>query len=173
MACSYTLSGLTRDCDANAGGVKRVLIAPYEDVASYAVDADSGLVDTITMATGKTFLEYWQRKGVAHYDGTPSFNDAGDYVGEDGVLSLSFGHMNVTKRTEVEALSKQDLMVLFQDANGHWWLLGADNPVNRNGGSTASGTAQTDFNGYVVELHSSDNGSPLEVDDSIISGLLA
>lgn len=172
MPCSYTLKGIARDCEVNAGGIRRVLIAPYDDVASYAVDALTGMISTITMETAKTFLEYYQKKGVANYTGTPSFNEDGDYVGEDGTLALVFSKMGTAKRTEVEALSRQDLVVIFQDANGKWFYLGADNPVTRSGGDTATGTAQTDRNGYAVELHSSDNGSPLEVDPTIISGLL-
>ena len=172
MACSITLSGIERDCEPNAGGIKRVLIAPYADVASWAIDADSGLIDTITMETGKYFYEYYQRYGVANYSGTPSFNEDGDYVGEDGTLTLVFAKMGVEKRTEVEALRAQDLVVIFQDGNGNWWYLGADNPVNRNGGDTATGTAQTDRNGYTVQLHSADKGSPLPVDEDALSSII-
>lgn len=173
MACSYTLAGITRDCDVNAGGIKRVLIASYEDVVSYEVDGTTHLVDVITMDTGKKFKEYYQRPNVANYAGTPQFNEDGDYTGEDGILTLVFGRMDTTKRLEVEALSKQGLWVIYEDKNGKYWALGLDNAVTRNGGSTASGTATTDRNGYEVQLHSSDNGSPTEVDSTIIASLLA
>jgi hypothetical protein len=88
------------------------------------------------------------------------------------VMAVVFVSVYVSMERNVEALSRQDLVVIFQDANGKWFYLGADNPVTRSGGDTATGTAQTDRNGYAVELHSSDNGSPLEVDPTIISGLL-
>ena len=170
MSCTITLSGLARDCDVNVGGVKRVLIASYADVTGWTEDDD--LIDSITLDTGKYFAEYVMRKGVASYSGTPQFNEDGDYTGEDGTLTLVFGRMTTAKRVEVEALSKQDLVVVFEDNNGIWWMLGKDNPVNRTGGETATGTAQTDRNAYTVELHSSDNGAPYEVDSSIIDNLL-
>ena len=172
MACSYTLAGISRDCDVNAGGIKRALIASYVDVVYYEVDSSTHMIDTITMDTGKYFHEYFQKPNVANYAGTPQFNDDGDYTGEDGILTLVFGRMDTTKRLEVEALSKQDLFVIYEDKNGKFWALGLDNAVTRNGGGTNSGTAQSDRNGYEVQLHSSDNGSPTEVDGSIIAALL-
>lgn len=170
MACSFTLSGIARDCEVNAGGIKRVLIASYADVEALA--ETDGVISAITMAAGKYFAEYYVRKNVASYTGTPQFNEDGDYTGEDGVLSLVFGRMSTAKRLEVEALSKQDLVVIFQDGNGLWWLLGHDYPVTRNGGDTATGTAMTDRNGYGVDLHSNDNGAPFEVDEDVIETIL-
>jgi hypothetical protein len=164
------LTGIARDCEVNAGGIKRVLIASYADVLSVTVTDD--VISAVTLDTGKYFAEYYVRKGVASYTGTPQFNDDGDYTGEDGVLSLVFGRMSTAKRKEVDALSKQDLAVVFQDANGLWWYLGKDYPVTRNGGDTTTGTAQTDRNGYGIDLHSSDNGAPFEVDEDVIETLL-
>lgn len=170
MSCTITLSGIPRDCDVNSGGIKRVLAASYADVLSLTESA--GVITAITLDTGKYFHEFFQRKGVASYTGTPQFNEDGDYTGEDGVLSLVFGRMTTSKRLQVDALSKQDLAVIFQDANGLWWYMGKDNPVTRNGGDTVTGTSQTDRNAYGVDLHSSDNSSPIEVDATIIDNLL-
>lgn len=170
MACTFTLTGIARDCEVNAGGIKRVLIASYADVLG--VTETDGVITAVTLDTGKYFAEYYVRKGVASYTGTPQFNDDGDYTGEDGVLSLVFGRMTTAKRIEVDALSKQDLVVVFQDANGLWWYLGKDYPVTRNGGDTTTGTAQTDRNGYGIDLHSNDNGAPFEVDEDVIETLL-
>lgn len=155
----------------NAGGVLNVYIASYEDVTGVTV-AD-GMITAIAMEPGKKFYQFYVKKGVASYTGSPSYNEDNDYVGEDGTLSLVFSKMDTTKRIQVEALSTQDLAVIFEDANHKFWYLGKDNPVNRNGGDTTTGTAQTDRNGYGVELHSSDNGSPMEVDATIIAGLIA
>lgn len=170
MACTFTLTGIARDCEVNAGGIKRVLIASYADVLG--LTETDGVITAVTLDTGKYFAEYYVRKGVASYTGTPQFNDDGDYTGEDGVLSLVFGRMSTAKRIEVDALSKQDLAVVFQDANGLWWYLGKDYPVTRNGGDTTTGTAQTDRNGYGIDLHSNDNGAPFEVDEDVIETLL-
>lgn len=170
MACTTTLSGIARDCDVNAGGILNVYIASFVDVVS--LTETSNVITTITMDTGKKFYQFYQKKNVASYTGTPQFNEDGDYVGEDGVLSLVFTRMDTTKRMQVDALSRQDLAVIFEDANHKCWYLGKDNPVTRNGGDTTTGTAQTDRNGYGVELHSNDLSSPTEVDGSIIAGLL-
>lgn len=171
MACSTTLAGIAKDCEVNAGGVLNVYIASHADVTGVTV-AD-GMITAVTMEAGTKFHQFYVRKGVANYTGAPSYNEDGDYVGEDGTLSLVFSRMDTSKRIQVEALSSQDLAVIFEDANHKFWYLGKDNPVNRNGGDTATGTAQTDRNGYGVDLHSTDNGSPFEVDAAIIPGLIA
>ena len=59
MACnSYTLTGLNTVCKENSfGGIKEVLIALYDDVASVSVATGTTLL-TPTMASGKKFKQY-------------------------------------------------------------------------------------------------------------------
>ena len=37
MACTQTISGLGRDCQANMGGLKKVYIAPFDDGKTIAL----------------------------------------------------------------------------------------------------------------------------------------
>lgn len=170
MACNTAIVAVLRDCESNLGGVKRVLLANFDDVT--AVTLADGAVSAMTMATGKTFVEIYVRPETSNFSASPQFNDAGDYAGEEGTLALTLNRMDTGKRGTVDTISKNDMKVIFQDGNGKFWLLGYDNPVRRSGGDAATGTAMTDTNGYGLELRSRDNQLPYEVPAAVVEGVL-
>ena len=158
MACSQTLNGLVRDCNANAGGVKAVYIANTDDVT--AVTLTSNAISAITMASGKKFKKYYFKRGQASLTSTPQFNEAGEYAGEQSVLAMTFLRQDTTKRLEMVALSVSELVVIVEDANGTFWYLGYDRPVMRTGGESGTGAAITDTNRYALELTDIANQMP-------------
>lgn len=176
MACSATLSGLVRDCEANAGGVKALYIANKDDVSAIALDTTGAKIDSITMATsGSTtakFKGFYFKPGQATVTLTGAVNEAGEYAGEDGVVTVNFGKMDTTKRTQMAALSVAELVVIYTDNNNISWLLGFDAPVLRNGGESTPGQQRTDHNHYGLELHSSDSQLPFEVPSTVLAGII-
>lgn len=172
MACNQTLNGIARDCESNVGGVKRIFIAIYDDVTAKTLDAAGGVITAITMATGKKFKEFHQRREVANAVSTPQFNQAGEYAGEQTILQTAFNRQDATKRAQVAALSVSDLVVIYEDQNGKFWYLGYDNPVTRSGGTAETGTAVADTNRYGVELRDDSRQLPYEVSAEIIDGLV-
>lgn len=172
MACSQTLSGIPRDCESNAGGIKEIYIANIDDVSSITLDSTGASISAISMASSKTFKKYYFKPTKANVVSTPQFNDASEYVGEDAIITMSFGRQDTTKRVQVAALSIGELVVIVKDMNGTNWLYGYDNPVLRNGGDAASGAAKTDFNGYNVQLHATDNQLAYAVPDSVLEDII-
>lgn len=170
MACIQTLSGLVRDCAANVGGIKAVYIANIDDVQEVTLTSD--IISAITMAQGKKFKGYYFKRGQASMNSTPAFNDAGDYAGEDTVLSLTFLRQDATKRLEMAALSVGELAVIVQDNNGNYWYLGYDNPVLRTGGESPSGAAATDTNAYGIELTDRANQLPYSIEDTAVAAVI-
>ena len=170
MSCSQTLSGITRDCQGNMGGVAEVYIANREDVS--AVTLTEGKVSAITMASGKTFQVYQFNRGTASMTSTYNISaeNGTKYVGTD--LVLVFSRMQTSLRIEMTALAVNDLYVIVKDANGLFWLLGYDHPVNAGTGDANTGTAIADRNGYSITLHDDSAELPYEVLSSIIAGLL-
>ena len=80
--------------------------------------------------------------------------------------------METTKRVEMTALAIGDLAVIVKDANGKYWYLGYDEPVNASAGDGQTGTARGDSNRYTLTLQDESLGLPYEVLASVISGLL-
>ncbi len=171
MSCTQTLSGLAKDCAANMGGIVEVLIANFDDVT--AVTVSDGVISAITMASSKKFQKYNFAKNTGSLTSTYTIDAASGvkYVTSD--LLLQFNRMQTAARVEITALALGDLAVIVKDANGKYWYLGKDEPVNASAGDGQTGTARSDANRYTITLQDESLEMPYEVDDSIISGLVA
>ena len=161
MACSQTLAGIARDCAANMGGIKRVLLANRADVASITIG--TGKVTAITMESGKKFYEYNFKPGTSSMTSNWQVNreNGVKYVQTD--LQMVFNRMETNKQVEVVAMAQADLYAIVEDNNGLYWLLGLDNPLELSAGDGTTGTARTDRNGYSVTLQDDSKGLPTEV----------
>ena len=73
MACTQTLSGLTRDCSTNMGGVKEAYIANIDDIDGKPT-LTSDIITAITMVGAAKFKKYSFRPQTAEYVSTPQIN---------------------------------------------------------------------------------------------------
>ena len=170
MACNQTLSGLVKDCSPSMGGITEVLLANREDVS--AVTADSGKISEITMASSAKFKRYTFARNTGSMTSTYTIDQASGvrYVTTD--LLLQFNRMETTKRVEISALAVNDLVAIVKDANGIYWYLGYDEPVNASAGDGQTGTARGDANRYTITLQDNSKEMPMEVDSTIIAALI-
>ena len=170
MSCTQTLAGLAKDCASNMGGIVEALIALYDDVTAVTITSD--VISAITMASGKKFKVYHFAKNTGNLTSTYTIDPASGvkYVSSD--LLLQFNRMQTTARVEVTALALADLVVIVKDANGKYWYLGKDEPVNASASDGQTGTARGDANRYTITLHDESKEMPYEVSDSIIESLL-
>ena len=171
MPCSQTLAGLAKDCTANRGGIVAAYVANFADVT--AITVTSGKITAITMDTGKKFKEYAFPKNTGNLTSTYTVDPASGVKFVTSQLLLQFNRMETTKRVEISALALADLRVIVKDANGTYFLLGYDEPVALSAGDGQTGTARSDANRYTVTLEDNSAEMPFEVDDSIISGIVA
>ena len=171
MSCTQTLAGLAKDCYANRGGIVEALVANYDDVVSFTLT--SGVITGITMDTGKKFKSYIFAKNTGSLTSTYTIDAASGVKYVTSQLLLQFNRMNTTARVELTALSLADLRVIVKDANGLYWFLGYDEPVNASAGDGQTGTARSDANRYTITLEDTSAEMPMEVDDSIIAGISA
>ena len=170
MACNQTLSGLVKDCSPSMGGITEVLLANREDVS--AVTADTGKVTEITMASSAKFKKYTFARNTGSMTSTYTIDQASGvrYVTTD--LLLQFNRMETAKRVEISALAVNDLVAIVKDANGIYWYLGYDEPVNASAGDGQTGTARGDANRYTITLQDNSKEMPMEVDSTIIAALI-
>ena len=171
MSCIQTLSGLAKDCAANMGGIVEVMIANFADVTGVTIT--DGVVSAVTMATDAKFKKYSFAKNTGSLTSTYNIDAASGvkYVTSD--LLLQFNRMETSKRVEITALSLGDLAVIVKDANGKYWYLGKDEPVNASAGDGQTGTARGDANRYTITLQDESLEMPYEVDDTIIPSIVA
>ena len=171
MPCIQTLSGLAKDCAANMGGIVEVMIANFADVTGVTIT--DGVVSAVTMATDAKFKKYSFAKNTGSLTSTYNIDAASGvkYVTSD--LLLQFNRMETSKRVEITALSLGDLAVIVKDANGKYWYLGKDEPVNASAGDGQTGTARGDANRYTITLQDESLEMPYEVDETIIPSIVA
>ena len=152
------------------GGILEVLLANRDDVAS--VQAETGKISGITMEASAKLKKYTFARNTGSMTSTYTIDQASGvkYVTTD--LVLQFNRMETTKRVEITALSVNDLVAIVKDANGVYWYLGYDEPVNASAGDGQTGTARGDANRYSITLQDISKEMPMEVDASIIEGLL-
>ena len=170
MACNQTLSGLVKDCSPSMGGITEVLLANREDVS--AVTAESGKVTEITMASSAKFKRYTFARNTGSMTSTYTIDQASGvkYVTTD--LLLQFNRMETAKRVEISALAVNDLVAIVKDANGIYWYLGYDEPVNASAGDGQTGTARGDANRYTITLQDNSKEMPMEVNSTIVAALI-
>lgn len=171
MACnSYTLTGLNTICkETSFGGIKEVLIAPYDDVASVSVASGTNLL-TPTMESDKKFKQYKLLKSTGGLTSTlnTSETSASYFTSE---VTLQFMKMETSKRMEIMALMMSSCVVIVKDSNNKYWYLGKDNYVECSAGTATTGTATSDANHYELTLSDTSSELPYEVDASVIDSI--
>lgn len=170
MACNQTLSGIPRDCEPSIGGLRRLLLANSEDVN--AITITDHQVSAITMKSSAKFKEFVFPEETASATSAYQINkqNGSKYVQTD--IVLVFTRMETAKRVEITALAQNDMIGIGEDMNGKYWLYGKDHPISATAGEGGTGTARADRNGYGITLQDNSREMPIEVKDTIISGLL-
>ena len=170
MSCPQTLNGIAKDCLANMGGIVEVLLANQADVTVTITD---GVVTAITMASGATFKSYKFAPETSYLSSPYVIDKTGGVAHVNNELHMQFNRMETTKRVEMTALALGDLAVIVKDANGKYWYLGKDEPVNASAGDGQTGTARGDANRYTITLQDESLEMPYEVDETIIPSIVA
>lgn len=159
MSCVQTLSGITRDCLANIGGVRAVWLANYANVD--ALTEAAGAITAISMLNSEKFKEYQFARNTASLTSNNTVNaeNGTSYVESD--LVMVFNRMDTNKRLEVVAMAQGELVAIVEDNNGNMWYLGHDFPLTLSAGDGQTGTARGDRNGYSVTLHDMSDEMPM------------
>jgi len=171
MACTQTLAGILQDCETSMGGIVMAYIANHGEIANFEV-AETGEISAITMKADTKFKSYHTRRGASSMTSTLNADPANgvNYVTTEVVLT--FPKMNQANRDEIAKLAVGQLSVIVKDANGKYWLLGAEHPVMASAGTGQTGTAMGDANNYQITLQDNASTFPYEVDAATIESII-
>ena len=173
MACSLnTLTGIAGSCESNQGGIIEVYINHFDQVEEATVTSDK--ISAISLkASGEKFHKYNFKRNTGSLTSTYTIDPANgvNFVTSD--LTLVFAKQDTAKRIEISALALDDLVVIVKDANGKYWYLGYNEPVQASAATAQTGTARTDGNSYNITLQDTSLTLPYEVDEAAIATLLA
>ena len=163
MNCTTaSLSGLTMECATSKGGIKEVYVANYSATAATALNTAIDGQTTASSLSAITWYKYEFRRNTGSMTSTLNVDDANgtNYVSTDVVLQ--FSRMDTKKRTEMRALSLNELILLVVDCNNRAWILGVDEPVVASAGTGQTGTNKSDGNFYQITLQANDDSYPIE-----------
>lgn len=169
MPCNLT-QNMVIDCRDSIGGSKEVLFIEYDNVT--AITESSGVVTTITVASGKQFRRWQLPKETGFFTETPNSSVQNGTLFYQQELTVVANKMTANARNELMLLAQNRLLAIVLDNNGKYWLLGKERALDVTGGEGGTGTATADRNGYTRVFTGMERAMAPEVQSSIIAGLL-
>jgi hypothetical protein len=149
MSCNLA-AGITLGCRDNAGGVNKVWITDYDNIAT--VTKTTG--DTITAISGTgTFYSFELIRTTSEMTETinASLENGTTYYTQE--LTMFFAKLEQYKRNIIKTLAQSfRLAVIFEDNNGSYFLLGEEYGMFVSAGSNVTGLALGDRQGYNLTL---------------------
>ena len=178
MGCLLT-NGIARGCRDNTGGIKRVLITNKTNIDTISPEqgatgspSDEGEITSVDMELGTQFFEFKPNKLSSNWVENIQSNVQNGTIGYEQVLTLMFSKNEAEKRNQIKLMGQAEMVAIVEDYNNKYFMLGEVMGLELSGGSSASGTALTDMNGWNITLSGSEHEPAREVDSDIIDVLL-
>jgi hypothetical protein len=173
MSCTLITSGILATCDKQVPGIKRVYLGNYDEVGTYSVDSN-GFVTAITMTgspvgTFKTF-EFAKETGSA--GSTVNSDVPNGLLSFTPTVTLQFTKLEQSKRNAIALMALANLVAIVETNDGKYWLFGKDNGLQLSEGTSATGTANTDFSGYTLTLTGNESAYEIEVNAAVIPTII-
>lgn len=168
MACALT-QGYSLDCRDNAGGMVSAYLIEAANVTG--VTSAAGIVSAVAKANNKRFWKYNQIRGNSEAKETIESNEGNGVVVYNQTVDLVLTKMQASIRNEIVLLAQNYLYAVVQDRNSKYWLYGYPDGLILKSGTTGTGKAGTDLNGYTLNFDSQLAAPALEVNASVIATL--
>lgn len=169
MSCNIT-AGFTLDCNDSNGGIEKIFIAngPVESITEAA-----GTITAITVGgsalTPSDFFEFEVPRQTSSFTETINVSNENGTVFYDQALTLIFNKMEASKRDQILLLSQNnEMVVVFKDNNGKYFSVGVERGAYMTAGTSVSGVAYGDRNGYELTISGMEEQPSFEVTGSIV-----
>src|SRR5690606_3360648 len=158
MACLKTLTKYNKECKGVAGGVSKLWMVSYSDLATvadalttYSVDPTGNMISTIALKSTKKFVPVGVIKNsvgvVENFAKTPETNSF-EITTE---LNLVISSISADSRKFVtDLIDAGEVACIIQLRSGKFIALGLDGFTEVTAIAGGSGTAGADLNGYTV-----------------------
>ena len=160
MACAVT-SGYSVDCRDSIGGIKKLYITNFNNVTALTLTSD--VITGITMSGTTKFWGYEQVKETSNYVEAIQNSDVNGTLGYETTLTAVFNKSDTPLRNQIRLLAQGALMIIIQDRNGKFWMMGQYAGAEMAPSSHTSGTTMGDRNGYELSFISKENLPMYEV----------
>lgn len=164
MAVASTLSGYTRQCGRQSGGVALVGLIHVSDISNVTVT--DGIITAITMTSGKYFKRYDSELDQSEYK----------FSGSEASIQIRFNRNSAVSSKAYNELVDAvgcGLLALVKMNNGETLLLGYteefkdERPITTIESDASSGKAITDPNYHDVTLKTTQVVAPLYLSNNV------
>ena len=175
MYCLQTLKGINADCQTNLGGIVEAYFGGF---GQFDITLNTGHTHTVSAMTavsgasdGKLYKYEFARQ-TGSLTSTITVDEANGVRYYTNSVTLQFNRLKASKHVEVEALAAGQLVGIFKDSNGKYWLVGYDSYLSATEAQAQSGQAYGDLNGYTTTLSQMSAHLPYEIDYATFSALI-
>lgn len=170
--CDLLNGGIQKSCDNNTGGLSKLYVADFPLIGSYT--EANGEITAITMTSGATFYEFEFNRNTSSYkeDIAINLDNGTTYFNQEVTLRLA--RREKTKREALQKLiaGQKQLFIIVKDSNGLFWAFGREEGCYVTAVTGGSGVQKADANEYQITFSAQEKTSAVEVDATIIAGLL-
>lgn len=173
MSCSNLNAGFILDCNDSNGGIEKVFIANGPVESFQLSTAGSGVVDEIVVngspLTPSDFFVFEVPRQTANFTETHTVSQTAGTLFYDQALSMVFNKMEAQKRNQLLLMGQAtNMVVVFKDSNDKYWSVGLERGAYMTAGTSITGTAYGDQNGYTITLTGNERNPSFEIDPAIV-----
>jgi len=162
--------GLPLDCIDSIAGIKgSIYIGADVDFGTLTESSTAGSVSLITAASGDSgeMYEFVVAKNTASFTETFNISNENGTAFFDQALSLNIQKMEANKRNALLLVARnRNLKFIFEDNNGKYWLGGLTRGAVVSAGTSVTGTAPGDLQGYTLTLSAQEPAMAYQIADT-------
>jgi|TARA_R110000824_G_scaffold396622_1_gene598301 hypothetical protein len=173
MPCALT-KGFTLDCKDSLGGVKSVRLTTLAEYLVLDPTVVGGEIDAWGSAS-TVFFKYDQLKETSSMTETINASAQNGTVYYTPEVTIVMSKLDATKRNEIKLLAQNRLVAIVEtnDEVPAYFVVGVTTGLEVSAGTSASGTAYADLQGYSITLSGMEAAPMLQVDPTTSVALVA
>ena len=143
------LETITKSCDNNIGGIRKIWLNDQENITTSPVVAVNGEVTTLTVSVDYTEFEINRNTGNYTEETAVDLINGSSFVTQTITLMFNRRDKDKSEAINILASGQRYLTAIILDANGKYWFF-QDLQLTATG--EGSGTARADGSKYSVTL---------------------
>jgi hypothetical protein len=140
-----------QNCEYTNSGIARLFLANWKDISDDIRYSGNNIDRIDSINTYLDFIEFKVERSYFNYTEEMIKDMAGLMYKQ--TIVLYFSELDYLKRKSINQINRADLIALFLDRNGKWWIAGVETPLSSNTNTNKIGTYQ-ESNDYVLNLSS-------------------
>jgi hypothetical protein len=164
MPCALT-TGFTLDCKDAIGGVKSVRLTTLAEYEALDATVSGGLI-TAWGSVSTVFFKYDQLKETSSLTETINSNVQNGSIYYTPEVTIVLSKLDDTRRNEIKLLAQNRLVAIVEtnDETPRFFVVGVTTGLEVSAGTSATGTAYADLQGYNITLSGMEAAPMLQLD---------